>query len=109
VKLAAAASPKRDRKAPYSYVVKARLVLPRGVSAAEACNGRVRVTLLRGSRPLAKAHARVKSNCRYRLKVRVPVRALKTPSGRLKLTTRFLGNAVLHPTKRTMSVKFGRP
>jgi hypothetical protein len=61
------------------------------------CSGRVRVRIRRGGGAgLNSGRARLRSNCRYRRTVRLPS-ARVAGVERLRVGTRYLGNAFLRP------------
>jgi hypothetical protein len=94
-------SPFRDRRRPFRFTVRGRVIRPTGVSRSRGCRGRVTIRFKSGKRTLRLRRARVRSNCRYRARVRVPAR--RTPRV-LRVSVRFGGNAALSsrsaPTRR---------
>jgi hypothetical protein len=88
--------PKRDRKAPYRFVVRGKVVRPAGVSRAGGCTGAVRVRVINGPKTLYNQLAGVASNCSYQS---IPVfsKRPKFRSGRLVVKIKFLGNRFLLP------------
>jgi len=90
-------TPGRDRRAPYRFVTRGRLSLPSGLSPATSCQGgRVSVQIKRGTRTLSTRRVNLRSNCTFSTSVSF-ARARRLARGTLKVTARFLGNAVLLP------------
>ena len=107
-RLTAVVGPKRDRTAPYSFVVTGRLVRPKGVSAARGCRGRVRVQAKVGKRVLRRATRAVDNTCHYTVPIKLKNRRHVPHSGKVKLTVRFLGNSALRArSARTLTVRAG--
>jgi hypothetical protein len=74
---------------------------PSGVSRAQACRGRVRVTITRGRRRLSLRTATLTSRCAFRsrsalLRVR--------PGTRVRVDVRFLGHTILRPRSAARQV-----
>lgn len=110
-KLTAKATPKTDLKRPYVFKISGAMTPPAkrpqkcaaGVTSgtycspapiADICVGTVRLTIKRGARLLARKGIVLKLNCSYSAKVTIR-KAMK--HGKLTVTTRFLGNALLGP------------
>ena len=89
-------SPRRDRTRPYRFRTSGRLLLPKGMAAADGCRGRVSVQVRAGRRTISTRRARVRSTCTFasRLTLRSPRRLGR---GRLSFTVRFLGNDAVRP------------
>ena len=88
-------SPGRDRRAPYRFVTRGRLSLPTGLSPATSCRGgRVSVQIKRGTKTLSTRRVSLRSNCTFSSAVQF-ARSRRVARGSLKVTARFLGNAVL--------------
>lgn len=66
-----------------------RVSRPGGVTASDACRGRVSVTVKRGKTTVGSRNVRVSRSCRFSARMRV------SRSGRYRITARFLGNDVL--------------
>jgi hypothetical protein len=110
-KLTAKATPKTDLKAPYRFKLSGAMTPPAtrpkkcaaGVTSgpycspapiADICVGTVRITIKRGPKTLARKGLVLKLNCTYSAKITMR-KAMK--HGKLTVTTRFLGNALLGP------------
>ena len=105
--LSVRARPRRDRTLPFRYVFRGRLRLPAGVTAAEACRGRVSIQVKRGKRRVATRTTRLSMSCRYRKAVVFrSTRRLRASKGRLRVTIKFRGNSVL--TSRRAPRRFVR-
>jgi hypothetical protein len=101
-KLTATVRPARDRHKPYRFTVRGSLIPP-VQSGASACRGRVVVRFKAGRKTLRTRRARVRSTCRYR--VRVSVRARPRI---IRVKARFRGNSVLRPRSApTRKVRIG--
>ena len=87
-------TPRRDRRAPFRFRVRGRLIPPPGVSRSRACRGRVTIRFRSGSRTVRLRRVRLRATCRYGARVRVPARPGRR-SVRLRVSVRFRGNAVL--------------
>ena len=85
------ASPARDRRRPYRFKVRGRVVRPIGVSRSRACRGRVTIRFKAGRKTVRLRRVRVNRRCQYRARVRVQVRSPRT----LRVTVRFGGNGAL--------------
>jgi hypothetical protein len=102
------ASPRRDRKTPFRYVLSGRVGLPSGVQAADACLGSVAIQVKRGRRTVTSTRANLSRSCTYRKVVSLSARRLRATRGKLKATITFRGNDVLASRRtRTLSVTFG--
>jgi phospholipase C len=94
-------TPRRDRRAPFVFVVRGRLTPPGGA----ACGGRVRVTVRSGRRVVTTRAVRVRASCTWSLRLRFTSRR-RLGSGRLTLRSRFLGTPQLLPhDARTLTVR----
>lgn len=107
-------APTPDRRPPIRYRLHGRLLLSPGTAARDAraaCGGQVRLTLRYGRRVVAVRHARVGSGCGWSRGIWLD-RADGLDAngrGRLRLTVRFVGNAVLTPLLLApRTVTFGR-
>jgi hypothetical protein len=105
--LIARVTPARDRRPPFRFKVRGKLIPPSGVSRSQACRGRVTIRFKAGNKTVRLRRARVSRKCRYRSRVRVRVRTRRHPR-RLRVSVRFRGNAVLQPRSApTRSVRAG--
>lgn len=86
-------SPKRDRRRPFRFKVRGKIVSATAASRSAVCRGRVTIRFRSRGKTLAVRRARVRSSCTYRATVRVAVR----PRRKLRVTIRFGGNSVLKP------------
>ncbi|HEX6022830.1 MAG TPA: Ig-like domain-containing protein [Solirubrobacter sp.] len=89
-------SPRRDRRAPYSFHARGRL------AGAGTCAGRVTITAKAGRRTVSSRRARLARSCDYALTVRFRTR----PARRLRFTARFHGNSTT--LTRTSRVRIAR-
>jgi hypothetical protein len=86
-------TPRRDRRPPFRFRVRGRVLPPAGVKATRVCgSGTVRVRVARGKRTLATRHPAIGRRCRYRARVHVR-------RGRLRVTARFAGNRALRAVR----------
>ena len=97
VAFSAAVTPRRDRRAPYTFGFSGWLTPPRDLVASTACKGVVSVQIKRGGRTISTRHRFVRANCTWASSVRFANRSRIGRSGRLKVSVRFLGNDVLSP------------
>jgi Ca2+-binding RTX toxin-like protein len=88
--------PKRDTILPYEFTARGRLLLPRNVSIAEGCRGRVTVRYKVGRTTISTRRAKVGRSCRYtrRVEFNQPRRLTRR---KLRVLIRFNGNRVLEP------------
>jgi hypothetical protein len=101
--LTAKTRPRRDRRRPFRFRTSGRLLLPANLAREDGCRGKVTVRVTRGRRTLLRRGARVRSNCRYRLRWR-----LRPKRGRVRVRVRFRGNALLEPRRaRSRRVRAG--
>jgi len=108
VRLELRVRPRHDRSAPFSFRVRGAVVLPPGVSSAEACAGTVLVRLVHGRRGVGSRAVQVTRDCNFAGVVRVSRRKTLPRTGSLALRARFGGNARLSPRSARTSVRFGR-
>ena len=87
--------------------LKAKIVLPAGVSAAQGCRGTVTVTVRRGTKRIASRTVTVGANCAYRARFAIKARKVKQAK-RLKVRHAFAGNNVLAAATRNASVRVKR-
>ena len=83
-----------------------RLTLPRGITAAVGCRGRVSVQVKRGGTTISTRRAFVRRNCRFSSVVTFRNRVRFASSRSLRFTVRFLGNARVAPV--TAAARFAR-
>lgn len=91
---------KRDKKEPYTYRARCRLVRPSGVTAAEGCNGTITVRVRRGNRLVGRATTPLRANCRYSKRVTVTKKPQRINGrgrrqGKLTIRSYFGGNDAL--------------
>jgi hypothetical protein len=100
--------PARDRRAPYRFRVTGGIQLPRVVTAAQACTtGFVSVQVKRGKRTISTRRVRIRRTCGFSSTVTFRNRR-RVGTGRLSVTVRWLGNAVLAPrTAQRVRVRAG--
>ena len=95
--------PRWDHVRPFRFRVRGGLILPAGVNPADACRGRVTIRFKLRRKTIRLRRTHVSANCRYRSRVRVPLRPRRR-SVKLRVLVRFRGNAVLRsksaPTQR---------
>jgi len=114
------ATPKTDLKRPYVFKLSGAMTPPRvlpqvcvpGISnktyctaatRRQACAGKVRLTIKRGLKTLARKDVAMRPTCSYSAKITMR-KAMK--HGRLTMSTRFLGNALLRPrSAKSLRVK----
>jgi hypothetical protein len=85
-------TPARDRRAPFKYKVRGKLIRPPSVSPSRGCRGSVTIRFKAGRKLVLLRRARVKGTCRYGVRVRVRLRAHPRI---LRVSVRFGGNTVL--------------
>ena len=98
-------SPRRDRRRPYRFRTRGRLLRPAGVTPAAGCRGTVTVQVKAGRRTISARRARLRRTCRFgsRVTFRRPARLGR---GRLKFVVRFSGNRAVAPgSARTLRVR----
>ena len=101
-------SPRRDRRRPFRFRTRGRLLRPAGVSAAAGCRGTVTVQVKAGRRTISARRARVGRACRFSSRVTFR-RAARLGRGRLKFVVRFSGNRAVAPgSARTLRVRARR-
>ena len=89
-------TPTRDRFAPFAYRTTGRIRLPRGVTRAQGCKGRVSIQVKRGSKTISSRRVALGSRCGFSSRVVFHDRR-RVGSGTLRFVVRFLGNSVLIP------------
>ena len=98
-KLTAKTTPGRDRKRPYRYTTSGKLVLPPGVTPAQACAGGGTIAIVFGAGKLKlPMTAALKADCSYKTSIAFPSRR-SLGRGRLSVKTSFAGNAVVGAAK----------
>jgi hypothetical protein len=99
---------RRDRRLPYRFRVAGTLVLPAGLDRREACaGGRVRISLRGKRRTVASRRVKLRRDCRFAAVATARGRGAEG-GARLKLNTRFLGNALVKPrSARSIVVRAG--
>ena len=85
------ATPFRDRRRPYRFTVRGKVLPPAGVSRSRACRGRVTVRFKTRGKTVRLRRVRVNSSCRYRARTGVAVKAGRT----IRVKIRFGGNGAL--------------
>ena len=104
-RLRVSVTPRRDRRRPYRFRTRGRLVRPAGVTAAAGCRGTVTVQVKAGRRTISARRARLRRSCRFSSRVTFR-RAARLGRGRLKFIVRFAGNRVIAPgSARTVRVR----
>jgi hypothetical protein len=89
-------TPSRDAKAPFRFRTSGRLLLPAGVTAAQACrDGSVSVQVKAGAKTISTRRVEIKRDCSFVTTVTFKDRKRFTKSGKLKFTLRFTGNLTL--------------
>ena len=105
ISLTSVTSPKRDKKAPFTFTTKGRLALPAGVLRAAGCKGTVDVSFKAGKKTVSSRRVALKGDCSYssRVTFRLPNRL--NPKT-LRVVVVFSGNVVMDPTNaRIQSVR----
>lgn len=107
-RLTAATTPKRDRKRPYRFTTSGSVLLPTGVTPAQACAAGGSVTVeFRAAKLRLPQTATLRPDCSYRAAIAFPSRR-SLGRGRLSVSTKFGGNEVLGTAKaRTHRVQAG--
>jgi hypothetical protein len=100
-------SPKRDRTAPYKFLLKSTLTPPAGVAAKTACTGKVAITVKAGKKTVAKRSVVLRAKCTWSLRLTFANRR-KLGNGRLSISTSYLGNKLVRVTAATkLAVRAG--
>jgi hypothetical protein len=92
-------TPKRDAALPINLTMSGRLGLPAGVKRADACKGRVSVIVKVGKKTVSRRTVAVTDACTFKSKVQFRDRDRLGKATRVRIQTRFQGNAVLLPKK----------
>jgi hypothetical protein len=96
-------TPTVDRRRPFRFKVRGKLLRPAGVSRSRGCRGRVSIRFKARRKTVRFRKARVRRSCRYSARVRVHLR--RSPRT-LRVSVRFRGNSALKP--RRAPVRFVR-
>ena len=96
--LTAKTTPKRDRKAPYSFTTKGKLALPAGVLPAAGCTGTVDVSFKAGKKTVSSRRVKLESDCTYASKVTFRLPRRLNPK-RLAVVVVHGGNAVVEGSR----------
>lgn len=88
-------------------VIRGRVRLPAGTSAAQACSGRVALTIKTGRRLLSARNATLRRDCRFSKTINLS-RGKVGSARSLRVTARFQGNGILKPHARTFTVRVRR-
>jgi hypothetical protein len=107
-KLTARTTPRRDRRRPYRYTTTGTVVLPAGVTPAQACadGGSIAIEFRAGKLRLPQT-ASLRPDCTFRSSIAFPSRR-SLGRGRLAISAKFGGNSVLGTAKaRTQKVRAG--
>ncbi|MEA2127044.1 MAG: type transport system ATP-binding protein [Solirubrobacteraceae bacterium] len=99
-------TPKRDRKKPFRFKVAGKLKRPSGVTKSAGCKGKVRITVKKGKKTLARKTVSVKSSCTYSARVKLNKKAGK--KGKAKFSISFRGNSKLLKKTIKRSARYGR-
>lgn len=101
------AKPKRDRRLPFKYRFTGRVRIPAGTSKAAVCSGRVKLTLKKATKTVARGTAKVSKSCTYKKTVTISTTARTgARRGKLKVGARFGGNTRLKGSKKSTAVRF---
>ncbi len=105
--------PKNDKKSPFRFTARGKVVRPKGIGKGKGCKGSVRFTLRRkgSGKPLSTTRKSVKSNCKFKVRTGFSKNRLKKSQrdkGKLKAIVRFQGNAVLKGKRVIKQVSYGR-
>ena len=98
ISLSAATTPKRDRRAPYTFTTRGKLALPAGVSATAGCTGTVVVSFKAGKKTVSSRRVALKRDCTYSSKVTFRLPRRLNPRT-LNVGAVFSGNAVVEGTR----------
>jgi hypothetical protein len=91
-------SPRRDLTLPHVFRVTGRLVLPAGLSTAEACGtGQVTAQYKNGGNTISTRRATIDDECEFTIRTPFNVRSRLRNARRLKVVVRFAGNRFLSP------------
>jgi hypothetical protein len=105
--LTARTTPKRDRRRPFRFRTRGKLIPPAGIGRSLACRGRVAVRFKAGRKTIALRSVRLSLQCRYRSRVTLGAKRLHGRK-KLRVAVRFGGNSALKPKSApTKSVRAG--
>jgi hypothetical protein len=91
--------PRRDRRRPWVFRTRGRLLLPAGMSREQGCgSGRVSVRVRVRGRTISSRRARLRSDCTFRSRVRFRA-GRRLGRGRLRFVVRFGGNDAVAPVR----------
>jgi hypothetical protein len=100
-------SPRRDRNAPHRFRVFGQVILPKGVTRAQACGrGTVSVKARSGGRTVARRGMRLNSKCRFGSRITIR-RSRLHGHKRVTLVARFSGNRALVSAGARARVRVG--
>ena len=98
-KLTARTTPKRDRRRPYRYTTTGSVLLPTGVTPAQACSGGGSVAIeFRVGKLRLPQTATLRPDCSFRTSIAFPSRR-SLGNGRIAISAKFGGNTVLGTAK----------
>ena len=98
-KLTARTTPKRDRRRPYRYTTTGSVLLPAGVTPAQACSGGGSVAIeFRVGKLRLPQTATLRPDCSFRTSIAFPSRR-SLGNGRIAISAKFGGNTVLGTAK----------
>ncbi len=99
--VSAATTPSRDRSLPYRFRTRGRVVLPAAVTRTQGCRtGVVAVTFKVASKTISNRRATLRRDCTYVSRVTFRSSS-RLDRSRLRVSVRFLGNAVLKARSAT--------
>ena len=100
-------SPRRDRTAPYTFRTTGRVLLPAGLTPAQACTsiGQVSVQVKRRGQTISTRRVRLRANCRFTSRVSFGQARRFRGARRLRFHIRFAGNQVLAAIARNRIVR----
>lgn len=106
--LSAKVTPRRDKKAPFQFIVTGKLKKPGGVSSAKACTGKVQVQVKRGTTAIKTRRGFVDLSCNFTVPITLKNSKGLPSTGRVRIVVRFLGNSALKPkTAKSLSARAG--
>ena len=103
-------SPRSDLTLPHVFRVRGRLILPTGLTAAEACGtGTVTAQYKNGGNTISTRRTTIDALCRFTIRTPFNVRSRLRNARRLKVVVRFTGNRFLSPRQgRSVFVRVRR-
>ncbi|MEJ7787828.1 MAG: hypothetical protein WKF96_23745 [Solirubrobacteraceae bacterium] len=103
----ATVTPRRDRRAPYTYTVSGRVRRPAGIGASGCRGGRVSVQWKAGTRTISTRRVTLRADCSNRARVTFRI-TRRLGRGRLTVQVRFLGSDRFKPASaRRLSARAG--